>query len=340
MSKTTLATTGAKEAFKNAISIGQKYAAELAESEEFFKPIVMAMAIQELKQALTPEAIAAVHELEGTALGFKTDKFDGKYGDETIRMCVIEAMLRGVSIVGNQFNVIKGNFYIARNGWEAKLRKAGCTQIVPTIGKPEDVLLGTPNDKGNRQITATFAAQATCVKDGKRYPASAVAADGIDGRIEVSAFGKDLQACIDGLKGKAEARILKKLFFLACDATELDDDEATVIVVEPSPAERIEQAPVVQEPPMPSTQRAAKFPREGENAGRGDQDRLPRRFDHGAERLAAEDAGAFSKDVSAGEVQRDQCGDRRHGLGPRRVSPEAGRAGSQAGPHVCRVCGE
>jgi hypothetical protein len=256
MSKTTLATTGAKEAFKNAISIGQKYAAELAESEEFFKPIVMAMAIQELKQALTPEAIAAVHELEGTALGFKTDKFDGKYGDETIRMCVIEAMLRGVSIVGNQFNVIKGNFYIARNGWEAKLRKAGCTQIVPTIGKPEDVLLGTPNQKDNRQITATFAAQATCVKDGKRYAVSASVADGIDGRIEVSAFGKDIQACIDGLKGKAEARILKKLFFLACDATELDDDEATVIVVEPSPAERIEQAPVVQEPPMPSTQRA------------------------------------------------------------------------------------
>ena len=247
MSKTTLATTGAKEAFKNAISIGQKYAGELAESEEFFKPIVMAMAIQELRQALTPEAIAAVHELEGTALGFKTDKFDGKYPDDTIRMCVIEAMLRGVSIVGNQFNVIKGNFYIARNGWEAKLRKAGCTQIVPTIGKPEEVLLGTPNQKDNRQITATFAAQATCVKDGKRYAVSASLADGVDGRIEVSAFGKDLQACIDGLKGKSEARILKKLYFLACDATELDDDESHVIVVEPA-TERIEVTPTVVEP--------------------------------------------------------------------------------------------
>lgn len=249
MSKTTLTTTGAKEAFKNAISIGQKYAGELAESEEFFKPIVMAMAIQELRQALTPEAIAAVHELEGTALGFKTDKYDGKYPDDTIRMCVIEAMLRGVSIVGNQFNVIKGNFYIARNGWEAKLRKAGCTQIVPTIGKPEEVLLGTPNQKDNRQITATFAAQATCMKDGKRYAVSASVADGVDGRIEVSAFGKDLQACIDGLKGKSEARILKKLYFLACDATELDDDESHVIVVE-SASERIEVTPaaVASEP--------------------------------------------------------------------------------------------
>jgi hypothetical protein len=247
MSKTTLATTGAKEAFKNAISIGQKYAGELAESEEFFKPIVMAMAIQELRQALTPEAIAAVHELEGTALGFKTDKFDGKYPDDTIRMCVIEAMLRGVSIVGNQFNVIKGNFYIARNGWEAKLRKAGCTQIVPTIGKPEEVLLGTPNQKDNRQITATFAAQATCMKDGKRYAVNASIADSVDGRIEVSAFGKDLQACIDGLKGKSEARILKKLYFLACDATDLDDDESHVIVVEPT-TERIEVTPAVPEP--------------------------------------------------------------------------------------------
>ena len=207
----------------------------------------MAMAIQELRQALTPEAIAAVHELEGTALGFKTDKFDGKYPDDTIRMCVIEAMLRGVSIVGNQFNVIKGNFYIARNGWEAKLRKAGCTQIVPTIGKPEEVLLGTPNQKDNRQITATFAAQATCVKDGKRYAVSASLADGVDGRIEVSAFGQDLQACIDGLKGKSEARILKKLYFLACDATELDDDESHVIVVEPA-TERIEVTPTVVEP--------------------------------------------------------------------------------------------
>jgi hypothetical protein len=224
----------AKEAFSNALAVGKKYAGELAESEDFFKPIVMAMAIKDLREALTPEAMSAVKELAGTSLGFLTDKQgDKQYDVATIRECVVEAMIRGVGVVGNQFNIIAGRFYMARNGWEAKLRKAGCTQIVPTVGKPEDIREGKANDRGFAKFTATFGAQATCIKGGQRYSVSACLSDGIDGRIEASAFGRDMSDCLPGMKGKVEARILKKLYCLACDAIESDDEgQDNVIIIE------------------------------------------------------------------------------------------------------------
>jgi hypothetical protein len=232
----------AKEAFLNALAVGKKYAGELAESEDFFKPIVMAMAIKDLREALTPEAMSAVKELAGTSLGFMTDKQgDKQYDVATIRECVVEAMIRGVGVVGNQFNIIAGRFYMARNGWEAKLRKAGCTQIVPTVGKPEDIREGKANDRGFAKFTATFGAQATCIKGGQRYSVSACLSDGIDGRIEASAFGKDMSDCLPGMKGKVEARILKKLYCLACDAIEADDEGQDNVIVIEEPVKQIEQ---------------------------------------------------------------------------------------------------
>lgn len=241
----------AKEAFSNALAVGKRYAGELAESEEFFKPIVMAMAIKDLREALTAEAMAAVKELAGTSLGFLTDETpDKKYSVDVIRECVVEAMIRGVGVVGNQFNIIAGRFYMARNGWEAKLRKAGCTQIVPTVGRPEDVREGTRNQRGFAKHTATFGAQATCIKNGQKFSVSACLSDGIDGRIEASAFGKDLSDCLPGMKGKVEARILKKLYCLACDAIETDEDAepASVVVVDEPTAAISEAQDSTQQP--------------------------------------------------------------------------------------------
>jgi hypothetical protein len=246
----------AKEAFSNALAVGKKYAGELAESEDFFKPIVMAMAIKDLREALTPEAMSAVKELAGTSLGFMTDKQgDKQYDVATIRECVVEAMIRGVGVVGNQFNIIAGRFYMARNGWEAKLRKAGCTQIVPTVGKPEDTREGKANDRGFAKFTSTFGAQATCIKGGQRYSVSACLSDGIDGRIEASAFGRDMSDCLPGMKGKVEARILKKLYCLACDAIEADDEGQDNVIIIEDPVKQIEQPKTETDPvvkPEPS----------------------------------------------------------------------------------------
>lgn len=239
----------AKDAFSNALAVGKRYAGELAESEDFFKPIVMAMAIKDLREALTPEAMSAVKELAGTSLGFMTDKQgDKQYDVATIRECVVEAMIRGVGVVGNQFNIIAGRFYMARNGWEAKLRKAGCTQIVPTVGKPEDTREGKANDRGFAKFTATFGAQATCIKGGQRYSVSACLSDGIDGRIEASAFGKDMSDCLPGMKGKVEARILKKLYCLACDAIEADDEGQDNVIIIEEPTKQIEQPKAEDKP--------------------------------------------------------------------------------------------
>jgi hypothetical protein len=144
---------------------------------------------------------------------------------------------------------------MARNGWEAKLRKAGCTQIVPTVGKPEDTREGKANDRGFAKFTATFGAQATCIKGGQRYSVSACLSDGIDGRIEASAFGKDMSDCLPGMKGKVEARILKKLYCLACDAIEADDEGQDNVIIIEEPTKQIEQPKAEDKPtaePEPS----------------------------------------------------------------------------------------
>lgn len=70
--------------------------------------------ISKLKTLLTTEYMKPIMELQGTRLGFKTDK---KYPEDTVRNCLIEAVLMGVQPFGNQFNIIAGNTYITKEGF-------------------------------------------------------------------------------------------------------------------------------------------------------------------------------------------------------------------------------
>jgi hypothetical protein len=64
-----------------------------------------------------------VMALQGSAIGFKTDKDQGGgYPESTVRDCLIEATLAGVYPVGNEFNIIAGRAYITKEGMGRKLR--------------------------------------------------------------------------------------------------------------------------------------------------------------------------------------------------------------------------
>ena len=255
----------------------KEMAGELASAEELMRPVVMAYAISAYREALTPACVAAIRQLSGTSMGFQVDRDD--YPDEVIRTAVIEAFLNDVSIVGNQFNVISGRFYLAKNGWTVKLKKAGCSQIVPNVGAPEDVAAGQPNQRGFRKFTALFKATATCMRDGHRQETKAGFDKDMDTRIEATAFGRDLSEALSQLKGKAEARILRKLWFHVNDAVETDDDDGGSVDVTTIPVQQVDDGIIDAEIATPAVSDTVSEPAAAEDSHEMTRAALVRRLD-------------------------------------------------------------
>ena len=106
------------------------------EASQFRKMAMVAGAIQELRALLTPKVMAPIMALQGSSLGFRTDKdSSGGYGIDVVRDCLIEATLQGVYPVGNEFNIISARCYITTEGFGHKLTEIpGLSyMITPTV---------------------------------------------------------------------------------------------------------------------------------------------------------------------------------------------------------------
>jgi len=86
----------------------------------FEKAYLIASAIGELKQMLSPEYMKPIMNLQGSKLGFKTDK---TYSEIQVKEALIEAVFLGVQPYGNEFNIIAGQCYLTKEGLGAKLKK-------------------------------------------------------------------------------------------------------------------------------------------------------------------------------------------------------------------------
>lgn len=99
----------------------------------FEKAHIVSTAIGELKALLDDNYMKPIMDLQGTSLGFKTDKDlaknpNGKgyikgegYPVQIVRNVLIEAVLKGYQPTNNEFNIIGGNMYPAKNGLKRKL---------------------------------------------------------------------------------------------------------------------------------------------------------------------------------------------------------------------------
>lgn len=106
----------------------------------FQKAFQVAEATRVLKEVLNEEYIKPIMLLQGSRLGFKTDKdTSGGYHPTIVKQCLIEAVLTGVQPSMNQFNIIAGNMYVTKEGFGYLLSKLqGLTyEIVPFIPKVE-----------------------------------------------------------------------------------------------------------------------------------------------------------------------------------------------------------
>lgn len=104
--------------------------------------VALAHGMNALQEALTDDVIRKIFmPLMGSALGFRTDRdskpANERYGIETVRRCVMEAILRGFRPVGNEFNIIGGNFYGTQEGYDRKVKEyPGLTDLALRPGAP------------------------------------------------------------------------------------------------------------------------------------------------------------------------------------------------------------
>lgn len=179
----------------------------------FAQAVTVAEAMAELREAITGPILQRFKSLANSRLGFLTDKDPNKwnpkankgqggysdpYKDEVLRECMIEACLRGLLPIGNQFNIIAGSVYTTKEGYKAQLKKLkGLTDFAPVIGTPRMV-------QGSQDFYVKC--KATCLYHGKEIKIGHDE-DTIEIAIAPGAF-----ATTDSTKGKAERKFLKIVF--------------------------------------------------------------------------------------------------------------------------------
>lgn len=194
----------------------------------FQKAFVMASAIQTLKDKLTPEFMAPIMALQGSKLGFKTDKDlaknpnTGKYEKgpgypvEVVKNCLIEMVLIGLQPTGNEFNIIGGNSYVTKEGGTSLLKSVqGLTK--PVITYPN---VTQSSDKKTANVTAIIKWELNGEKNEEK----------VDFPVKSDAF-----TTFDAIVGKAE-RKAKVWLYNTINGTNLTDgdvQETTYVDVTP-----------------------------------------------------------------------------------------------------------
>jgi len=120
--------------------------AELSKLQPTARMFRLAEGLELMRQEIKGPILAKLLALRDTPLGFKTDRKPGTtdkkgnaltYNDATLRDAIIEALLSGASIIGNEFNVIAGSAYLTKNYFKRALREMpGLTELRIRDGVP------------------------------------------------------------------------------------------------------------------------------------------------------------------------------------------------------------
>jgi len=98
---------------------------QLDSSSPFKASLGMALAIDTMRELLTPEVMKYVMKLQGSKLGFLTDRDKKKSGDkwvqgdgyslEVVKDVMIEALAVGANMHGNEVNIMSYGMYLTKN---------------------------------------------------------------------------------------------------------------------------------------------------------------------------------------------------------------------------------
>lgn len=126
----------------------------------FQKMFTLAQAMNELREALTDEVMEPIMALQGSRVGFKTDKDTIKnketgwvakkgpgYPIDIVREVTMEAILFGAYMTGNEVNILAGQMYATKEHFVRKVRELdGLTDLSVLIGTP---VIEKDKDKDN-----------------------------------------------------------------------------------------------------------------------------------------------------------------------------------------------
>ncbi|HEY6143766.1 MAG TPA: hypothetical protein VIV55_10180 [Flavobacterium sp.] len=191
------------------------------------KAVVIAHAMQVIDDCLTPEIMQPIMRLQGSKLGFKTDKdlirnennqyVKGPgYPLEVVKNCFIEMSLIGLQPVFNQWNIIGGNSYVTKEGADILLKNIPYLQEFLIIH--EEV-----NQSPDKKI-ASVKSKIKWVIDGEEH-----------NQIVTHPVKSDAYTTLDSLVGKADRKTKIWLFnkIKGTCISDGDAEDAKIIDVTP-----------------------------------------------------------------------------------------------------------
>ena len=171
-----------------------------AGTNEAVKALIVARSVKQFKSLLSDAVMSDIMELQNSPLGFRTDKSkDGGYPLPTVRDCVVQAFMRGLRVTGNEINIIAGNLYVTKEGFERLLSElAGLVNLKIQVGVPQT------SDSG-ALVPARAEWMLGGVKDSMTWEKETTADYRIPIRVN-SSMG------IDAILGKAKSKVLRTIY--------------------------------------------------------------------------------------------------------------------------------
>lgn len=162
--------------------------------------LLMGNVVNRISALLTDNVMKDVMTLQDKKAGFATDKKDkGGYSVAEVRSVLVMALVRGLRIVGNEFNIIAGNLYVTKEGFERLVT------TYPGVSRLE-IEMGAP---AMTQSGALCACSATWVYHGRPMSIECLQTPAIDCRIPIrvnAAMG------VDAILGKAKRKLLARIY--------------------------------------------------------------------------------------------------------------------------------
>jgi hypothetical protein len=191
-----------------------------AGANDAVKALVIARSIKQFRGLLSDAVMADIMELQNSPLGFKTDKpKDGCYSMHVVRDCVIQAFMRGLRVTGNEINIIAGNLYVTKEGFDRLISEMPkLTNLKIQIGVPQ-------TSEGGALVPA----RAEWLFDGMYDSITWEKEETADYRLPVrvnSSMG------IDAIKGKAKSKVLREVYARITGSRLLVEDDEEEIEVE------------------------------------------------------------------------------------------------------------
>jgi hypothetical protein len=202
--------------------------------------LALGRAMKQLRELVDDEVMEPIMELQGSPLGFRTDRdgIDKPYPRDVIKDAVIHCLLRGGSVINNEFNVISARCYLTKEFYERKVR-----ELVNDLRVVEHV----PQMMGKGALVPM---EASWVFEGRPDELKCLKTDDGDARIAVRVNeGMGIDAVLGKAYRKLYARIHRRVTGSTWLEAEADASETTAAL--PSPESGDSEADQVTQESQP-----------------------------------------------------------------------------------------